>query len=153
MPAYLLLPLQRVPWTVYWHLCMRRKTVGMALYSTMTDAANLPWKLPTFVTWKVYLGSGNKESKYGLRKTNKRKTKNGNTAYKNLLNILLLEPCSSLIYEWKTNKCTTYSFNLLIMLLHVSALHCHPQVAFLVPSERCSTEEQSIEYCGWACCV
>jgi hypothetical protein len=22
-----------------------------------------------------------------------------------------------------------------------------------VPSERCSTEEQSIEYCGWACCV
>jgi hypothetical protein len=23
----------------------------------------------------------------------------------------------------------------------------------LVPSERCSTEEQSIEHCGWACCV
>jgi hypothetical protein len=22
-----------------------------------------------------------------------------------------------------------------------------------VPSERCSTEEQSIEYCGWVCCV
>jgi hypothetical protein len=22
-----------------------------------------------------------------------------------------------------------------------------------VPSERCSIEEQSIEYCGWACCV
>jgi hypothetical protein len=22
-----------------------------------------------------------------------------------------------------------------------------------VPSERCSTEEQSKEYCGWACCV
>jgi hypothetical protein len=21
-----------------------------------------------------------------------------------------------------------------------------------VPSERCSIEEQSIEYCGWACC-
>jgi hypothetical protein len=21
-----------------------------------------------------------------------------------------------------------------------------------VPSERCSTEEQSIEYCGWTCC-
>jgi hypothetical protein len=38
-------------------------------------------------------------------------------------------------------------------LLHVSALHCHPQGAFLVPSERCSIEKQSIEYCGWACCV
>jgi hypothetical protein len=22
-----------------------------------------------------------------------------------------------------------------------------------VPSERCSIEEQSIEYCGWACCL
>jgi hypothetical protein len=33
-------------------------------------------------------------------------------------------------------------------LLHVSAFHCHPQGAFLVPSERCSIEEQSIEYCG-----
>jgi hypothetical protein len=32
-------------------------------------------------------------------------------------------------------------------VLHVSALHCHPQGAFLVPSERCSIEEQSIEYC------
>jgi hypothetical protein len=38
-------------------------------------------------------------------------------------------------------------------LLHVSALHCNPQGAFLVPSERYSMEEQSIEYCGWACCV
>src|SRR5215813_9390361 len=28
-------------------------------------------------------------------------------------------------------------------LLHVSALHCHLQGAFLVPSERCSIEEQS----------
>src|SRR5215469_12329563 len=33
-------------------------------------------------------------------------------------------------------------------LLHVSALHCHLQGVFLVPSERCSIEEQSIEYCG-----
>src|SRR5215510_4396167 len=33
-------------------------------------------------------------------------------------------------------------------LLHVSALYCHLQGAFLVPSERCSIEEQSIEYCG-----
>jgi hypothetical protein len=38
-------------------------------------------------------------------------------------------------------------------LLHVSALHCHLQGAFLVPSEICSIEEQSIQYCGWACCV
>src|SRR5215470_16763943 len=35
-------------------------------------------------------------------------------------------------------------------LLHVSALHCQLQGVFLVPSERCSIEEQSIEYCGWA---
>jgi hypothetical protein len=38
-------------------------------------------------------------------------------------------------------------------LLYVSVLHCHLQGAFLVPSERCSIEEQPIEYCGWACCV
>jgi hypothetical protein len=38
-------------------------------------------------------------------------------------------------------------------LLYISALHCHLQGAFLVPSERCSIEEQSIEYCGWARCV
>jgi hypothetical protein len=43
--------------------------------------------------------------------------------------------------------------NYLWYLLHVSALHCHLQGAFLVPSERCSIEEQSIEYCGWVCCV
>jgi hypothetical protein len=34
-------------------------------------------------------------------------------------------------------------------LLHVSKLHCYFQEAFLVPSERCSIEEQSIEYCEW----
>src|SRR5215475_2074255 len=38
--------------------------------------------------------------------------------------------------------------NYVCQLLHVSALHCHLQGAFLVPSERCSIEEQSIEYCG-----
>jgi hypothetical protein len=32
-----------------------------------------------------------------------------------LLGILLLEPCISLIYVWKTNKYTNYSFSLLIM--------------------------------------
>jgi hypothetical protein len=38
-------------------------------------------------------------------------------------------------------------------LLHVSAIHFHLQGAFRVTSERCSIEEQSMEYCGWACCV
>jgi hypothetical protein len=38
-------------------------------------------------------------------------------------------------------------------LLHVSALHCHFQEAFVVPSESYSIEEQSVEYCRWACCV
>jgi hypothetical protein len=32
-----------------------------------------------------------------------------------LLGILLLEPCISLTYAWKTNKYTNYSFGLLIM--------------------------------------
>jgi hypothetical protein len=43
--------------------------------------------------------------------------------------------------------------NYVWLLLYVSPLHCHPQGTFLVPSERCSIEEQSIEYCGWACLV
>src|SRR5215475_7025451 len=38
--------------------------------------------------------------------------------------------------------------NYVWQLLHVSALHCHLQGAFLVPCERCSIGEQSIEYCG-----
>src|SRR5215510_14550641 len=38
--------------------------------------------------------------------------------------------------------------NYVWLLLHVSALYCHLQGAFLVPSERYSIEEQSIEYCG-----
>jgi hypothetical protein len=32
-----------------------------------------------------------------------------------LLEILILEPCISLKYAWKTNKCKNYSFSLLIM--------------------------------------
>jgi hypothetical protein len=40
--------------------------------------------------------------------------------------------------------------NYVRQLLHVSALHCHVHGAFLVPSERCSIEEKSIEYYGWA---
>src|SRR5215469_5854141 len=43
--------------------------------------------------------------------------------------------------------------NYVWQLLHVSALHYHLQGAFVVPSERCSIEEQSIEYCRWACWV
>jgi hypothetical protein len=35
-------------------------------------------------------------------------------------------------------------------LIRVWALYCHLQGVFLVPSERCSIEEQSIEYCGLA---
>jgi hypothetical protein len=36
--------------------------------------------------------------------------------------------------------------NYVFYLLHVLALHCHPQGVFLVPSQRCSIEKQSIEY-------
>jgi hypothetical protein len=41
----------------------------------------------------------------------------------------------------------TQFINYVWYLLDVSALHCYLQGAFLVPSERCSIEEQSIEYC------
>jgi hypothetical protein len=34
---------------------------------------------------------------------------------RNKQDFLLLEPCISLIYPWKPNKCTNYSFNWLIM--------------------------------------
>src|SRR5215469_15305862 len=37
-----------------------------------------------------------------------------------------------------------------MVVLYDSALHCHLQGGLLVPSERCSIEKQSIEYCG--CC-
>src|SRR5215469_2742771 len=37
--------------------------------------------------------------------------------------------------------------NYVWQLLQFSALHCHLQVAFVVSSERCSIEEQLIEYC------
>jgi hypothetical protein len=43
--------------------------------------------------------------------------------------------------------------NYIWYLLHALALDCHPQGAFLVSSERCSIEEQSIEYCEWTCCI
>jgi hypothetical protein len=50
--------------------------------------------------------------------------------------------------EKPTNTPVINSVYYVWYLLHVSALHCHPQGAFTVPSERCSIEEQSIEYCG-----
>src|SRR5215469_18824464 len=54
------------------------------------------------------------------------------------------------IHEKPTNTPIIHSvINYVWQLLHVSALQCHLQGAFLVPSERCSLEEQSIEYCGW----
>jgi hypothetical protein len=55
----------------------------------------------------------------------------------------------------KTNKYTNYLFSLLIMYgsSYMFRPFCHLQGAFLVPSEGCSIEEQSIEYCGWVCCV
>jgi hypothetical protein len=56
--------------------------------------------------------------------------------------------------EKPTNATVIHSVkNYVWYYLHVSALHYHLQGAFLVPAERCSIEEQSREYCGWACCV
>jgi hypothetical protein len=55
-----------------------------------------------------------------------------------LLRALLLEPCISLIYAQKTNKRNNYLFSLFIMYgssYIFSALHCHLQGAYLVPSE------------------
>jgi hypothetical protein len=54
--------------------------------------------------------------------------------------ILLLEPCVSLIYTWiPTNATIIIQFiSYVWWLLHVSALYCHPQEAFLKPSERCA---------------
>src|SRR5215510_14472195 len=57
------------------------------------------------------------------------------------------------MHEKPTNTPIIHSVYYVWQLLHVSALHCHLQGAFLVPSERCSIEEHSLEYYGWACCV
>src|SRR5215510_7846927 len=67
-----------------------------------------------------------------------------------LLGILLLEPCISLtcMKNQQIHELLIQFINYVWYLLHVSALHCHPQGAFLVPSERCSIEEQPTEYCG-----
>jgi hypothetical protein len=48
--------------------------------------------------------------------------------------------------------CTVVNSTTASVISFVSPWHCHLQGAFLVPSERCSIDEQSIEYCGWACC-
>jgi hypothetical protein len=51
-----------------------------------------------------------------------------------LLGILLLEPGTSLIYAWKTNKYTNYSFSLLVMygsVVHTTSLDTtHPSTIF-----------------------
>jgi hypothetical protein len=76
--------------------------------------------------------------------------------------------CLTRFFTWNFSSWTVHFVNICVknqqmqlfiqfinyvwQLLHVSALRCHLQGAFLVPSERCSIEEQSIEYCGWACC-
>jgi hypothetical protein len=72
-----------------------------------------------------------------------------------LLGILLLESFISLICmkNQQMQQLFVQFNNCVWYLLHVSALHCHLQGAFLVPSERCSIKEQSKEYCGWARCV
>jgi hypothetical protein len=46
---------------------------------------------------------------------------------------------------------TQLQFYIYIYIKLYIKLRCHHQGAFLVPSERCSIEKQSIEYCGWAC--
>jgi hypothetical protein len=59
----------------------------------------------------------------------------------------VLEPCTFINICVKTQQMQqlfTQFINYISYLLHVSALHCHPQTAFLVPSERCSIEEQSL---------
>jgi hypothetical protein len=51
-----------------------------------------------------------------------------------LLGILLLEPCISLMYAWKTNKYTNYSFSLLIMCLRTTSLYTtRPSTIFCRP--------------------
>jgi hypothetical protein len=45
------------------------------------------------------------------------------------MGILLLEPCISLIYVWKNNKYTNYSFSLLIM--HASSYMFRRYIAIL----------------------
>src|SRR5215468_4491885 len=62
----------------------------------------------------------------------------------------LIQRLKGCIKNQQIHQLFIHFINYLWKLLHVSALHCHLQGAFLVPSERSSIEEQSIEYCG--CC-
>jgi hypothetical protein len=59
-----------------------------------------------------------------------------------------------IIYAWKpTNASINIQFISYVWWpLHVSALYCHPQGAFIEPSETCSIEVQSIKYYRWVCC-
>jgi hypothetical protein len=62
-------------------------------------------------------------------------------------------PSKNMLEKPTNTPLFTQFINHVWYLLHVSALHCHPQGAFLVPSERYTIEKQWIEYCGWARCV
>jgi hypothetical protein len=46
-----------------------------------------------------------------------------------------------------------YSFSLLVMYGSFYIFRHYIAILMDVPPERCPNEEQSIEYCGWACCV
>jgi hypothetical protein len=62
-------------------------------------------------------------------------------------------PSKKCMKNQQIHQLFTQFINYIWHLLYVSTLHCNSQGAFLVPSERCLIEEQSIEYCVWACCV
>jgi hypothetical protein len=62
------------------------------------------------------------------------------------VNFASLEPCISFIYAWKTNRYTKLFIqfiNYVWYLLHVSALHCHLQGAYLGPTQTCTIEQLS----------
>src|SRR5215468_9922642 len=57
-------------------------------------------------------------------------------------------PVKICVENQQTHQLLIQFINYVWYLLHVSALHCHLQGGFLVPSERSSTEKQSREYFG-----
>jgi hypothetical protein len=67
--------------------------------------------------------------------------------FKSSLEFIVVFDNSINIHAWKpTNSSIVIQFiSYVWWLLHVSALYCHPQGAFLEPSERCSIEVQSIK--------
>ena len=69
------------------------------------------------------------------------------------MNTSRIDPVKVCVKNQQIHQLFIQFINYVWYLLHVSALHCHLHVVFLVTSERCSVKEQSIEYCGWACCA